>query len=498
MVMPDASTARAFNEPTLPRHTQLGQYEVLDRLAVGGMAELYMARRVGIEGFEKRVVLKRVLPQHAGDQAFADMFLNEARLAARLDHPNVVQVMDIGVIDDEFFFVMEYLHGKNLRDVLNEAAKASLLPLEFVVNVAIGMAAGLHHAHECVGPDGRLLGLVHRDVAPSNVIITYEGSVKMVDFGIAKAAAVASSTATGSIKGKVGYMAPEAFQGLPVDRRSDVFSLGVVLYEMTTGQRPFVGENQFAILNAAVEGRYVLPSEIVPEYPAELEAVVVKALASERADRFATAEALQSALEEFAAASGVRVGPSTTRDFMRASFEVPDLLSAPPTPDVEAAARSLSSYRVGRTERAVDTAVDPARSARTRPLLGAGIALAVTLAGGIGLGAWLVRSGAAEKADPAAGSGPESVPSSTPAAKPAEPTEASPAAVASDREMDEAAGAAPPRDADGHARADPEPDAPHAQPQGSRSKKKSSRKRSPQPAIAPKPESSLFPPSHYE
>src|SRR5690606_29379467 len=187
----------------------LGKYQLLRRLATGGMAELFLARAKAIHGFEKLVVLKRILPQHAENDDFIRMFLAEARLAATLHHPNIVQVYDIGGEEGSYFFTMEFVQGVDLRKLVRAARKKNkALPLEHILHVIMGMAAGLNHAHEKVGLDGKPLGIVHRDVSPSNVLVTFEGGVKIVDFGIAKAASAQVATIAGTLKGKIPYMSP--------------------------------------------------------------------------------------------------------------------------------------------------------------------------------------------------------------------------------------------------------------------------------------------------
>jgi hypothetical protein len=281
---------------------RLGKYELVCRLAIGGMAEIYLARVSGIEGFEKQVVLKRILPEHASDAEFVCMFLDEARLAAGLLHPNIAQVHDIDVANGSYFFAMEYVHGEDLRKIVAEARRtAHTLPLEHAISILVGAAAGLHHAHEKTGRDGRPLGIVHRDVSPSNVLVTYDGCVKVVDFGIAKAATRRSVSRAGTLKGKVSYMSPEQCRGDDqLDRRSDVFAMGILLYELTTGTAPFQGKTEYAILNHIVNHPPPPPSARVPGYPPALEAIVMKALARDRDQRYSTARDLQLELERFA------------------------------------------------------------------------------------------------------------------------------------------------------------------------------------------------------
>ncbi len=300
---------------------QLGKYQLIRRIATGGMAELFLARASAIHGFEKLVVLKRILPQHAESDDFIRMFLAEARLAATLHHPNIVQVYDIGEQDAAYFFTMEFVQGQDLRRVVRAARKAQrVLPLEHILHVVMGVAAGLHHAHEKIGLDGRPLGIVHRDVSPSNVLVTYEGGVKIVDFGIAKAATAQTVTAAGTLKGKIPYMSPEQCRGESVDQRSDIFSIGTLLWELTTGSRLFTGDNEFAIINKVAAGDVPAPSSVRGDYPPELEAIVMRALQSDREQRYGSALDLQIDLEDFAREARLPVSSARMAKFMRELF----------------------------------------------------------------------------------------------------------------------------------------------------------------------------------
>lgn len=297
-----------------------GKYQLLRRLAVGGMAELYLARTRGMGGFEKLVVIKRVLPHLAEEPEFIEMFFTEARLAATLDHPNIVHVMDIGGEDEDPYFVMEYVHGEDLRAVLRTSAKRGPLSLECAVAIVIGAATGLHHVHERVGLDGLPLGLVHRDVSPSNILVTYDGGVKVADFGIVKAAARTQMTRAGMMKGKVGYMSPEQCRSEGIDRRSDVFGLGILLYETTTGHRLFHGDNDYAVLHRIASGKYMPLSFDVEGYPEPLKAIVVRALQREPDDRYPTAQAFSTDLESFAHEAGLRLSSQAVAGCVRELF----------------------------------------------------------------------------------------------------------------------------------------------------------------------------------
>jgi serine/threonine protein kinase len=304
---------------------KLGRYRVLKHLASGGMADLLLARAGGIEGFARHVVIKRIRAEQAKDPRYVKMFLDEARLAATLHHQNIAQVHDIGEQNGEYFFAMEYVHGEDMRRFLLHLARAKVkTPLEHVVTIVTGACAGLHQAHEQRGPDRKPLGLVHRDISPGNILVGYDGSVKVVDFGIAKVSSLSSQssgdTRSGVLKGKVAYMAPEQCTGEILDRRADVYSLGVVLYEAATVRRLFKGDNDYLTMSAIVEGRFPRPSALRPDLPPALEDIIMKALSKDRAERYQTAEELRLALEAFAKAESLHGSPSSLSDFMTAQF----------------------------------------------------------------------------------------------------------------------------------------------------------------------------------
>lgn len=297
-------------------------YEILGKLATGGMAELFLARAPKAAGRPGPVVvLKRILPHLAEDPEFIRMFRDEAYLAATLRHPNIVQVFDIGKQGEDYFFTMEYVHGENLRAILRSAQKrGESIPLPHILTVALGITAALHHAHEQKDDHGQPLHIVHRDVSPTNVLVAYDGSIKIVDFGIAKAAAGTHVTQAGMLKGKASYMSPEQCRASHVDRRSDVFAIGILLYEMTTLTRLFKGENELAILHQVLSGAVEPPSKRRPGYPPELERIVMRALASEPNDRYPTAEALQADLMRFGQLNGIRPSHPALGQFLRGLF----------------------------------------------------------------------------------------------------------------------------------------------------------------------------------
>jgi serine/threonine protein kinase len=316
-----ATTNTSSSGAQMAPGTRIGKYEIVHRIACGGMAEIYLARVSGIYGFEKYVVLKRILPQYAANDEFVHMFLKEARVAASLDHTNIAHVYDIGEVGRDTFFTMEYLHGEDLRYIIRDLERRGLrLPLEHALEIVIGAAAGLHFAHDKRGPDGRSLGIVHRDVSPANIVVTYDGGVKVVDFGIAKLAADPELSQRYALKGKLAYMSPEQLHNAPVDRRSDLFALGIVLYEITTQVRLFKGATEVQTMKAVMEGVVPLPSTHVPGYPAALERIVLRALARSPEDRYQSARELQLELEAFVHDERIRLSPAALAEWMEKTF----------------------------------------------------------------------------------------------------------------------------------------------------------------------------------
>lgn len=285
----------------LVRGSVIGRYRVVERLARGGMAEVYLAHERSGRGVERLVALKLILPHMAGEAHFLSMFVNEVRVAASLHHPNIAQVFDFGEFDGEPYLAMELVHGATVQSLLRRATERNVVvPLGCALAIAIAACAGLHYAHELVDLGGTPMRIVHRDVAPSNLMVRHDGGVKLLDFGIAKVASQTTATATGVFKGKAGYMSPEQCSDDPLDRRSDVFNLGILIYELTTMRRAFFGDNPVAVLNKIAHGRFARPGEVVADYPAALEAIVLRAMSVDPDDRHATAQALQLELESFA------------------------------------------------------------------------------------------------------------------------------------------------------------------------------------------------------
>src|SRR5258706_6289608 len=280
---------------------KVGRYEVISHLATGGMAQIYLARQTGLGAFERHVVLKTILRERASDQRFVTMFLSEGKLAATLNHQNIAQVYEVDQADGAYFMAMEYVHGENARAMLETTLRRGWkIPLELAVMIVSGAAAGLHHAHERKGKQGQPLNIVHRDVSPANIMVGFDGSVKLLDFGIAKAEERATKTVGGTIKGKYGYMSPEQCKGKPIDRRSDIFALGICLYELTTLRRAFKGNDDFETMKRIVAGDVILPSVAVPGYPRELEAIILTAMANDPNAGFQSAQEMIEALEAFA------------------------------------------------------------------------------------------------------------------------------------------------------------------------------------------------------
>ncbi len=302
---------------------KVGRYEILGHLATGGMARIYLAKAGGIGAFERYVVLKTILPDRATDQRFVTMFLDEARLAATLNHQNIAQVYEVDEADGNLFITMEYVHGENLRTILETTLrKGWTIPVELAVMIVSSAAAGLHHAHERKGKTGQPLNIVHRDVSPANIMVGYDGATKLLDFGIAKAEERSTKTQQGTIKGKYGYMSPEQCRGKPIDRRSDIFALGIVLYEITTLRRAFRGNDDFDTMRRIVNGDLVPPSVAVPGYPRELEAIVLTAMARDPDFRFQSSQEMLEALDAFMVRAKLQGSPSTMARFMTQLFGV--------------------------------------------------------------------------------------------------------------------------------------------------------------------------------
>jgi serine/threonine protein kinase len=307
MANPQTNRPPSLSKPDSFVGSQVGRYTVVRHLASGGMAELFIAKQEAMGGFEKPVVLKLLQPRYAENPRVVSMFLDEARLAAKLNHPSIVHLYDVAEDGGLKYIAMEYIHGETIADIVKRGlAVNNYLPLEHAVHVVRQSAAGLSYAHERREPDGHVLRIVHRDVSPTNILVSYEGQTKIVDFGIARAQDELKEE-SGTRPGKASYMSPEQVRGEPVDYRSDIFSLGIILYELTLCQRLYRGAPE-VIMRKIVDEMVTPPTAINRDYPPTLELIVMKALEKRPEDRYQSAEEMSHDLEEFLEESGLRSG----------------------------------------------------------------------------------------------------------------------------------------------------------------------------------------------
>jgi serine/threonine protein kinase len=293
---PDAAPVPE-TEP-LPGEGEYGPYRLLARVAVGGMAEVFKAKRSGVEGFEKVVAVKRILPHLSDNKEFVDMFVDEAKMVAGLTHPNIVQIFDLGRIEKSYYIAMEYVQGRDLRSILRRAReRGTRVPLDLCALIATRVCSALEYAHRKKDDRGQPMMTVHRDISPQNILISFEGDVKLTDFGIAKAASKATVTEAGALRGKLLYMSPEQAWGKAMDRRSDLFSLGIVFYEMLTDHKPFLGSSEVSILETVRECNVPAPRTLNPAIPDSLERVVMKALERDPDRRYQDAAEMYRDLE---------------------------------------------------------------------------------------------------------------------------------------------------------------------------------------------------------
>ena len=310
--------------PAEPLPRQFGKYTLLRRLAAGGMAEIFLALHRSVAGFEKLIVIKRILPSMNTNQGFIDMLLHEARVAATLSHPNIVQTFDVGQVEGTYFIAMEHIHGEDIQGIVRAMKKKELseFPLEHTLGIALGLCAGLAYAHDKRDLDNRPLSIVHRDISPRNIVVSFTGDVKIVDFGIAKSGvAEGEDTDAGQLKGKAPYMSPEQARGQPIDWRSDIFATGVMLFELTTGKRLFKGASEFETLKLIVDRDYPRPSEVRPGYPPALEEIVMRALAKDRVDRYQSARDMQADIEAFVRQERIAVSAVSLTTWMEFLFQ---------------------------------------------------------------------------------------------------------------------------------------------------------------------------------
>ncbi|MBI5500498.1 MAG: serine/threonine protein kinase [Deltaproteobacteria bacterium] len=317
-------------DEVLPR--KFGKYTLMRKLATGGMAELYLAIHRSISGFEKLVVIKQILPRFTADPEFVEMFMNEARVAATLNHPNVIQIFDVGAVGDRYFIAMEFVHGEDLRSIVKGMVARQMreFPIAHALQIVMNICAGLDYAHTRKGFSGEDLHIVHRDISPQNIIVTFTGDVKLVDFGIAKAAlqhradtiaaGAPAKSDEGQLRGKFPYMSPEQCRGQPLDHRSDIFSLGIILFELSTGRRLFRGKSEVETIRKIVEEPYPQPTQVRAGFPPALEPIVLRALARERDARYGSARELQADLERFVRDERVPVSSIELSNFMTGLF----------------------------------------------------------------------------------------------------------------------------------------------------------------------------------
>lgn len=329
-------------------HGSFGKYVLLRKLATGGMGEIFLAKQVGPSGFEKLLVIKRILAHHHDKNDYLDMFLSEAKLVARLTHNNIIQIHEMGQIDGDYFIAMEYVRGKSLRDIIDKLrAKGAQMPVAYVLDLAIKLCDGLDYAHGAQDLRGRAMNIIHRDVNPHNVLISYSGDLKLIDFGIAKSEMASVNTATGTIKGKFVYMSPEQSAADPIDSRSDIFSLGIVLYELATLENPFVRQNVVLSLEA-IQRHDVEPPETKRKDVGALTPLLQKALSKDPDDRY------QNCLE--------------LREDLRALFRSGDV--SPEEEDIEVYLNQLFADDIREEDTLLaeaDSATSPPKSASNRP-----------------------------------------------------------------------------------------------------------------------------------
>ncbi|HEX5657669.1 MAG TPA: serine/threonine-protein kinase, partial [Polyangiales bacterium] len=303
------------------RIAPFGKYLLLQRVSVGGMAEVFKALPANADRIDQIVAIKRILPNIAEDSEFIGMFIDEARIAGQLHHENICRIYELGRVNNDHYIAMQFLWGRDLLKLMNRYKKAGRF-VSPMMAAYIGSKAlsALHYAHTKVDEDGQPLHIIHRDVSPQNIIVGYSGQVKLIDFGVARAASQSQKTQAGILKGKFGYMSPEMIRGLPIDHRSDVFAMGICLHELLTSTRLFYGETDFATLELVRDANVVPPSAKAPGVPPELDAIVMKALSREADDRYQDAEEMQHALEGFLRSSDAHYGQASVGIAMREAF----------------------------------------------------------------------------------------------------------------------------------------------------------------------------------
>jgi serine/threonine-protein kinase len=346
------------------------RYHLLEKLESGGMAEVFLGEATSVHGFKKRVAIKRVLPHLASHTNFIGMFLDEARLGARLTHANIVSVFDIGKSDNSFFIVMEFVDGTNLKKIMEALrAKGERFPLKDVIYIAMETCRGLSYAHELLDDDGHPVDLVHRDVSPPNILVSKRGEVKVTDFGLAKARTQLERTDPGVVKGKFSYLSPEVATGQDVDERADIFALGVCIWEMLAGRRLFLGNTDYETVQAVSNADVPSLVGVHPEVDPQFEAVVLKALARDPADRFPTARDLGDALASYLFHHQMKVTSWDIANLVKAALERQK--SVPPQPMMIDGMIQEELGRFTSLESDANAPVDPSTSFALRPDVGA-------------------------------------------------------------------------------------------------------------------------------
>lgn len=401
-------------QENLPR--QFGKYTLLRRLAAGGMAEIFLALQRSAGGFEKLIVIKRILPAMNQDKAFIEMLLHEARVAASMSHPNIVQTFDVGQVDGTYFIAMEHIHGEDIRSIVRAMRKKVLseFPMEHAIAITIGMCAGLAYAHERRDLEGRPLNLVHRDISPQNIVVTFSGDVKIVDFGVAKSSRQSGEdTKDGQLKGKVPYMSPEQAAGQNIDWRSDIFAVGVLLFELSTGKRLFKGASEFETLKLICEKEYPRPGDVRPGFPAALDRIIMKALEKDREKRYQSAREMQSDLESFVREERIPVSQISLTQWMQSLFEDKLAQQKEALQDVKQLADIIAVQQgasfEGVTNAGTMSATGGVAPAPKRSSVGLWLALLVVTGGAVG-GFFYMRKQAAEREAAALNSRPSSEP----------------------------------------------------------------------------------------
>ncbi len=353
------SAGRVLEEPNTVAGERLGRYELIEQLGTGGMAEIFKARSTGPGGFQRTVVVKRILPANCSDPAFVRMFVAEAKILGMLHHPNVIQAYDFGESGGTLFLVLEYVDGPSLADtvsVLREAGRTC--PIGVACQIARDACRALDHVHNLRDSDGAPLNVVHRDVTPSNVLVTATGTAKLLDFGVAKYRASQAKSQVGTIKGKPAYLAPETLDRRDVDHRADIFSLGIVLHELLTLQPLFEGDNHQITFYRVLNMEIPPPSQTRPEVPAALDAIVLKALERDRAKRYQSAQDMARDLDEFMAAQAYR-----SEDAIEFVQELTALVAARQPPEIPSFDKLVSATG----EHPPSGAFDPTETAATAP-----------------------------------------------------------------------------------------------------------------------------------